>query len=50
MATGNGWLQMSTEGFASFNQSRPAGHLVKELVQNAFDAVGGAAGACHPDP
>jgi len=33
------------EGFASFNQSRPPGHLVKELVQNAFDAIGDAAGS-----
>jgi hypothetical protein len=44
MADGEGWLQISTEGFASFNQSRPPGHLVKKLVQNAFDAIGGAAG------
>ena len=36
-----GWLQISTEGFAAFNQARPPGHLVKELVQNAFDAVTG---------
>src|SRR5258708_17664184 len=45
MANGDGWLQISTEGFASFNQSRPPGHLVKELVQNAFDAIGDAAGS-----
>ncbi len=44
MADGDGWLQISTEGFASFNQSRPPGHLVKELVQNAFDAIGDAGG------
>lgn len=44
MAHGAGWLQISTEGFASFNLSRPPGHLVKELVQNAFDAVGDAGG------
>jgi hypothetical protein len=44
MADGSGWLQISTEGFASFNQSRPPGHLVKELVQNAFDALADALG------
>src|SRR5258706_16113790 len=45
VANGDGWLQISTEGFASFNQSRPPGHLVRELVQNAFDALGDAAGS-----
>ena len=44
MSQDAGWLQISTEGFASFNQSRPPGHLVKELVQNAFDAVGTTGG------
>ena len=39
MSDDSGWLQISTDGFASFNQGRPAEHLVKELVQNAFDAV-----------
>ena len=34
-----GWLQISTEGFAAFNKARPPGHLVKELVQNGFDAL-----------
>jgi anti-sigma regulatory factor (Ser/Thr protein kinase) len=34
-----GWLQISTAGFAALNQSRPQEHLVKELVQNALDAV-----------
>ncbi|MGD9667839.1 MAG: ATP-binding protein [Hyphomicrobiaceae bacterium] len=36
---GNGWLQISTTGFAALNQSRPPEHLVKELVQNSLDAV-----------
>jgi hypothetical protein len=49
MADGGGWLQISTEGFASFNQSRPPGHLVKELVQNAFDALGDAPGKVSLD-
>ncbi len=35
----SGWLEISTAGFASFNQSRPPGHLVKELVQNSMDAI-----------
>ena len=34
-----GWLQISTEGFAALNQSRPPEHLVKELVQNSLDSV-----------
>ena len=41
---GAGWLQISTEGFSSFNKSRPQGHLVKELVQNSFDAIGEGGG------
>ena len=49
MADGSGWLQISTEGFASFNQSRPPGHLVKELIQNAFDAIGDGAGSVSLD-
>jgi hypothetical protein len=40
MSEQDGWLQISTAGFASFNKARPPGHLVKELVQNAFDAIG----------
>jgi hypothetical protein len=49
MAVESGWLQISTEGFASFNQSRPPGHLVKELVQNAFDAIGDVTGSVSLD-
>ena len=49
MSNAEGWLQISTEGFASFNQSRPPGHLVKELVQNAFDAIGDASGTVSLD-
>ena len=49
----DGWLQISTAGFAALNQSRPPEHLVKELVQNALDAVqadgGGVALAYHHD-
>jgi hypothetical protein len=45
----NGWLQISTEGFAAFNKARPPGHLVKELVQNAFDALGDAGGHVRLD-
>ena len=33
-----GWLSISTEGFAAMNAARPAEHLIKELVQNAFDS------------
>jgi hypothetical protein len=33
-----GWLAISTEGFASMNAARPPEHLVKELVQNALDS------------
>jgi hypothetical protein len=34
-----GWLAISTEGFAAMNAARPAEHLIKELVQNALDAI-----------
>jgi hypothetical protein len=34
-----GWLAISTEGFAQQNAARPKEHLVKELVQNALDAL-----------
>lgn len=33
-----GWLSISTEGFAAMNAARPAEHLIKELVQNALDS------------
>lgn len=33
-----GWLAISTEGFAAMNAARPAEHLIKELVQNALDS------------
>jgi hypothetical protein len=33
-----GWLSISTEGFAAMNAARPPEHLVKELVQNALDS------------
>jgi hypothetical protein len=33
------WLAVSTEGFAEQQRGRPLAHLVKELVQNALDAV-----------
>lgn len=49
MSDGAGWLQISTSGFASFNKSRPPGHLVKELVQNAFDAIGDRPGGVRLD-
>jgi hypothetical protein len=40
MTTHNqGWLAISTEGFAAMNAARPAEHLIKELVQNAMDAL-----------
>ncbi|MEM7747651.1 MAG: ATP-binding protein [Pseudomonadota bacterium] len=45
MSEGAGWLQISTEGFAALNQSRPPEHLVKELVQNSLDAVEGTGGS-----
>jgi len=35
-----GWLSISTEGFAAMNAARPAEHLIKELVQNALDSFG----------
>ncbi len=41
----SGWLEISTSGFASFNQARLPGHLVKELVQNSFDANGSGRGS-----
>lgn len=34
-----GWLAISTEGFAAMNAARPPEHLVKELVQNALDSI-----------
>ena len=37
---GQGWLAISTEGFAAMNAARPPEHLVKELVQNALDSLG----------
>lgn len=49
MQTTTGWLEISTAGFASFNQARPPGHLVKELVQNSFDAIGAGLGVVHLD-
>lgn len=33
------WLAVSTDGFASMNAGREHAHLVKELVQNALDAL-----------
>lgn len=33
-----GWLAISTEGFAAMNAARPPEHLIKELVQNALDS------------
>ena len=36
------WLAVSTEGFSEQQRGRPLAHLVKELVQNALDSVGGA--------
>ncbi len=33
------WLDVSIEGFAEQNAARPKTHLVKELVQNALDAL-----------
>jgi hypothetical protein len=35
-----GWLSISTEGFASMNAARPPEHLIKELVQNPLDSFG----------
>jgi hypothetical protein len=35
-----GWLSISTDGFASMNASRPPVHLIKELVQNSLDSFG----------
>ena len=46
------WLAVSTDGFASMNAGRDPAHLVKELVQNALDALGDKGGhidlACTP--
>ena len=36
------WLAVSTEGFSEQQHGRPLEHLVKELVQNAMDSVGGS--------
>ena len=38
------WLAVSTEGFAAMNAGREPAHLVKELVQNALDALGDCGG------
>ena len=38
------WLAVSTDGFASMNAGRDPAHLVKELVQNALDALGDSGG------
>jgi signal transduction histidine kinase len=48
-----GWLAVSTEGFAAMNAGRDPAHLVKELVQNALDAVGDGGRIeldCRPGP
>jgi len=48
-----GWLTVSTEGFASMNAGRDPAHLTKELVQNALDAVDGdgeVVMTCKPGP
>jgi hypothetical protein len=34
-----GWLAISTQGFAAMNAARPPEHLVKELVQNSLDSL-----------
>lgn len=34
------WLDIDPKGFAAENKGRPKPHLVKELVQNALDAIG----------
>jgi len=51
-STIDGWLAVSTEGFASMNAGRDPAHLVKELVQNSLDALSGCAGQivlrCEP--
>ncbi len=49
MTLQDGWLQISTSGFAALNQSRPPSHLVKELVQNSLDAVGDGPGVVALD-
>lgn len=33
------WMSVSVEGFAQQNAGRPPEHLIKELVQNSFDAI-----------
>ncbi len=38
------WLAVSTDGFAAMNAGREPAHLVKELVQNALDAIGDRGG------
>ena len=38
------WLAVSTDGFAAMNAGRDPAHLVKELVQNALDALGPGGG------
>ena len=40
----NEWLSVSLEGFSQQNKARPVEHLIKELVQNSLDALGGAEG------
>jgi hypothetical protein len=51
--TEEGWLAVSTEGFAQQNAARPPEHLVKELVQNALDALPKEGGTislwCEPE-
>ncbi|MEB3167173.1 MAG: ATP-binding protein [Synechococcaceae cyanobacterium] len=43
-----GWLAISTEGFAAMNAARPPEHLIKELVQNSLDSFTAAqAGEIH---
>ncbi|MEB3168261.1 MAG: ATP-binding protein [Synechococcaceae cyanobacterium] len=37
-STTEGWLAISTEGFAAMNAARPPEHLIKELVQNSLDS------------
>lgn len=43
------WLAVSTEGFAAMNAGREPAHLVKELVQNALDALGESGGTVALD-
>jgi len=37
-----GWLAISTDGFAAMNAARPPEHLIKELVQNSLDSFSDA--------